>query len=181
MRRAYIIGKGPSLDKLRREHVPPGSWVYPINDAIHKVLDIGLHDDCWIGGCQMDYELGEMKLPELQCLTMFLSYRIQDTELYRTYKNRFYYTPKNPSCVTATMAIEVAKTLVQPPDRIYLCCFDALVTGNLEYAKCIGYSSSRPHTSESTVPLNPKRFLGQRKEIIEAIGTTPFGWLTPGD
>ncbi len=98
MKKAYIIGKGPSLDNLRLEHVTPGSWIYPINDAIHKVLELRLHEDCTVIGCQMDYELGELKLPDHGNVSMYLSYRIEDTELYKKFKNRYYYRPKNLSC-----------------------------------------------------------------------------------
>lgn len=168
MRRAYIIGKGRSLDRLRADHIIPGSWVYALNDSIHKVLDVGIGDRACVIMCQMDYELEDRCRPKNENVTVFLSERCRAFDVLKDYKEKFYFETSNPSCLTATMAIEITKKFLNPTE-INMLCFDALMNGDLEYASCIGYPSN--HFHEDTT-----RFLRQKEEILQALGGTPNNW-----
>ncbi len=171
MKTSYIVGKGPSLDFLRADDIKLGSWVYALNEAIFKVLDLGIDKKAHVLMCQMDYELGENCLPPDDRAGIFLAERCRERGIYSKQRRVHFWTPQNPSCVTAVMAIEITKYYVEPSE-IVMCCFDSLATGNCEYAECIGYASDKTHK-------NKQRFLAQRSEIEAALGNSKTTWLIP--
>lgn len=159
---AYVFGKGPSIDNLHGLILPDNAICICINDSVHTIRkypqiakfprfviqqDEGLADSCY------DPE-------SYHCV----SYNARHH--YSMHKDVFVFNPADYGCldstITVVLAIKIFKPLVQ---SFVFVGFDSCTTGVLDYAKSIGY--------ESTKAGDPKRFFGHLLLICEALGEEP--------
>ena len=157
----YIIGKGPSLDKISEKDFNFDYPIICINESIHKIETLKL--DNFIIGHQQDAYLKNTCKPEYSAILLpeALEY------WYADYLNKYLYRKAdykfNRSNLTVLMSMAIAKRL--GTIKFILLAFDSCIDGNIEYAKCVGY-----------LPIkggDPKRFLGHKKRIIEYAENIP--------
>jgi len=160
----YIVGKGPSLDKLNMFTFDNDSPIICINEAgkiVEEIIglknpiyciqqDAGLKDTCKIKG------------------TMLVSYLCQAWYDKAIAYNpaQFGYGTRHP--LSIEMAISFAKLWGCKKIKFHAC--DALVNGNTKYAKKVGY--------ESTKGGNPSRFITHKKYIDKSLEGIDFIYLT---
>lgn len=153
-----IIGKGPSLDRLKEL---PNCPTMCINESIRKVEDlINPPDDIYC--IQQDAHLKN------SCWsyrgTMLLPYITQSW--YNDHPKVVTYTPialglnNNYHGLSIIMAIRIAKLWGIDKINFYAC--DAAMNKNVDYAKCVGYDPRRGG--------DPNRFLRHLKQINEHLG-----------
>jgi len=165
--RAHIIGKGPTLDTLTADDFPnPNEPIYCINDSIHAIEALNLPNPTYC--IQQDASLKDSCKPKKA--TLLIAYRSRSW--YHDYPNKLtFYSgqfdlPK--TLITVCVASRIAKLLGATEMR--LVAFDACVTKDTTYAKCIGYSSAKDG--------NADRFLGHRKTIDKYLADYEITWLT---
>jgi hypothetical protein len=151
-RPCYIVGKGPSLDKLKAEHfIDENAPIIAINESIHKVeslairntiycvqQDSALKETCWS-------KRGTMLIPHITGAWYEKHPRVcmySMTDL----GGRESFHPQ--SVIAAT---RIAKLM--GCDKIIYIGFDSYVNKNTDYASCVGYPS--------TVGGDPNRFIKQ--------------------
>lgn len=149
-----IVGKGPSLDHLKKEDFTPDDVVICLNESIHKVATLGL--DNTVFALQQDTKLKDL-CHHPNHIT-FVSR--QSRKFYARYDNKILYYPEEykatPSSASAVCAIRIAKSLGATGFKMY--CFDACVNGDLAYADCIADCSEYP-----TPGRDPERFKKHRR------------------
>lgn len=164
----YIVGKGPSLDHLRWEHfLDPDAPIIALNEAIYAVEKLGLPNPTF--GLQQDATLRASCLPERS--PIFVSEKA--LHFYAIYEKAYVFSNAelklNTSALSVSAAIAIAKKLgVQ---GFELVCFDACVSGNTDYAKCVGY--------KPTWGGRPERFLTHRQRILRHAQDVPIKWTIP--
>ena len=157
LRSFYMIGKGPSLDRLQPRHFPNPWPVFCVNQSIHKIETLGLPNPLFV--VQQDAYLEDKCRPSLASTQMLVSP-----------KETTHYPER--SCIVVT-----DKELIRHcmPTWVFVChhlkrkgaksatmyAFDALIDGVCDYANCIG------HTPDARGPKT--RFLNQKK-YINAVG-----------
>lgn len=165
----YIVGKGPSLDMLSKDNFGSGP-IIAINEAIHKVelldldnpiialqIDNNLKDHCWS-------KKGNM-LVSVNCGI-----------LYADHPNLYVFAA---SSLNLTQGIGVCNAICLAKNfgakELKLLCFDAYTHKITDYAKIIGYPSSKGGT--------PDRFLNQAINIKKQLNDSklPYSFITPGD
>lgn len=157
---AYVIGKGPSLDKLKPKHFTnPDSPVICINESVHKIEELGLPNpiysvvqDAWLRGTCV---------PKKYDTTAIVSINIKN--YYEGVNKIFTFTnhqilPKGTMNITVNIAICILKN--KGFKSVTFMAFDAAMNGELEYAKSIGYSATNKGPLE--------RFKGHRKNMEKA-------------
>ncbi len=165
-RTAMIVGKGPSLDKIDQiKDRLSECVVFCINESIHKVEALGLDPSVPLHVVQQDTKLHAACVPKFPTTMHFMNRLIQRTRNMRGHPPGWapaaiMYHPRdlkvNPTTLTAVIAIRIARTMgIQ---KFILVGFDSWKAGgSLEYAGCVGYSSSARWPAE--------RFLKQRHLI----------------
>lgn len=163
----YMIGKGPSLDQLRREHFEPGRTVICINESIHKVLSLGLDNPIFV--FSQDENLGTT------CKVVGPKYVIAPkiAKFYIEHPNTTVINPARvgPTATTITANFAIYTGRHFGVEHFDMLCFDACVNKNTEYAECIGHSSIKGG--------DPKRFLNHRRILMEAIGKATAKFIIP--
>lgn len=164
----YIVGKGPSLDYLTKEHFKDdSSIIIALNEAIHKVETLGLKNPTFM--LQQDMALRNTCKPKKA--SIFISMHAQ--HWYSDFKNKYIYNPRKMnltgSQLAAICAIEISKRL--GAKDFQMVSFDACVTKETAYAKCIGH--------DSTAGGDPKRFLKHRKFLDRRLAGYIVKWITP--
>lgn len=156
-----IIGKGPSLDRLKPEHLTPVSIA--LNEAFIAGQKIGV-----LYGTQLDSWMRDACYPHVG--TLFCSARSKLH--YAGVKNAKLLDPRRLglSATPASLEYAIALALHMGATSIRLVCFDALVTGDCGYAKTVGY--------EPTNMGDPKRFL-KHNTILEKFPKVKFTFVTP--
>lgn len=158
-----IVGKGPSLDRLRRQHLVDGP-VLCINDSIHHVESIC--DDLPIFMVQQDAFLKDTCRPRIGKAIVSRS-----VLPFYDLNEIIPYDPEQFHASTHTLTVIIAIKIGQRLDvaRFFLHCFDACVTGDTDYAKCIGY---RP----SVCGHSPSRFISHKQRIEDELKNSSFQW-----
>jgi hypothetical protein len=153
-----IVGKGPSLDNLKCEHLE-NYITFAINESIHPIEAL----DCTttVIAISQDYNLKSDCLPKKSIL--LINQRIKNW--YPDYPRTYYFNFQN--MITAAVAVQIATEA--KVGKIRMLCFDAAMNKNTEYAKIIGRS---PKSGGQ-----PSRFLGHRSVVESISGHPPLDWL----
>lgn len=158
-----IIGKGPSMDKLTKQHTM-GLPTFAINEAIHTAEK--LNDPKITFGIVQDGNLKSTCRPKEAGLIV----NARVVSWYNDYPKLWVFLPHffgfSGNVLTAEVAIKLA--IQGGATKIRMLAFDAAVSQDVSYAKSLGY------------PPNlygpPSRFLTHRQSI-EALSTLPIDWV----
>jgi Nucleotide-diphospho-sugar transferase len=166
--RCYIVGKGPSLDKIKEKDFPdPRAPVIALNEAVLVIEQLDIPNP--IFGLQQDARLKDTCYPEhAELLVSQKAIQFYDgKERVYAFSSLTYGLSINSLSVLAAMEIAKSfKTL-----GFYFVCFDAATSGKLEYAKSVPYSPAEVG--------DPKRFKGHKARMMHAARGLTVGWVTP--
>ena len=163
---AYIVGKGPSLDNLRKEHFPDkDAPILAINEAIRKVEELHLPNPQFL--IQFDTGLKDTCTPERA--EVIVSHKAQ-----YFFKRKYTFKPENyglpGGTLTVLCAIEICKKLGST-DFVFV-AFDACVNKRTGYALIVG----KPSDSGGR---NADRFLSHRGKINKQLHGWKSDWVIP--
>lgn len=159
----YLIGKGPSLDKISKaDFDDTTSPILCINHSLKTIKGLGLPNP--LVGVQYDGALG---LSCYQDTPMIVSRRAFG--YFRGKKDIYPFREGQYGRISATVALNAARELGAV--KFVLLGFDAQTNGNLEYAESVGISSGESG--------DPKRFKRHKAEILKAAGTVPIEFRDP--
>ena len=151
-KQCYIVGKGPSLDKLTASDFGDDP-IIAINEAIHKVESLELDNHIYV--IQQDAALRNTCLPKNGSILV----SVQARHWYAEQDDKIIYNAPelglNYSSLSASCAIKLA--IAGGCTDIHMLCFDACLEGILGYAECIGYDPSEGG--------DPARFNKHREEL----------------
>ena len=156
----YLIGKGPSLDRLTANWLPVDCPILCINESIIKVESLGIKDGLSLNcfAIQQDNKIGKMDIKSPIFISKNACLHYYDIEnIYLYYPEQYSQTD---GTLTVLMAITIAKSLGSVGFK--LLCFDACISGNTDYALCIN--------KKSTEGGSPSRFLNHKFKIERFIG-----------
>lgn len=168
-KKCYLIGKGPSLDKIDCiQGFLESGVVICLNESIHKIESLGIRrPPTYV--VQQDSALKDACVPKYATHYMNACQRCKDKKVRWVEKsdwnpNAILYDPHDIGCggitQTAIIAIKIAKLMGM--NEFTLIGFDSWKSGgSLEYAGCIGYSSKEKRPAE--------RFLEERHGIVKAL------------
>jgi len=168
-RPTYIVGKGPSLDKLTRNDFKDRSApVMALNEAIHVVEALKLPNPVFC--VQQDARLKARCQPK--DAPIFVSCKAAN--YYAGYGKAFIFENRRLRLSKDALSVSAALRLsgFLGTTEYILLCFDACVTGSTDYADAIGY--------KSTWGGPPSRFLAHRKRILKHTDGLKVTWLIPG-
>jgi hypothetical protein len=152
-RHAYLIGKGPSMDRLTAADFPePGDPVVCCNEAVHRIEFLGLPNP--VVCVQQDAGLKERCRPA--AALWLVSRQAWKAAKADTYPRAVQYVPNAPppegwpdgdTCgrtksLTAAMALRILAGAGYRTAT--LLAFDAVTTGDIGYAASIGTSPQKP-------------------------------------
>ena len=158
----YIVGKGPSLDRLTREDFPHNvSPIICINDSVKKVESLETFNPIY--SVQQDRYTRNACVPEKGLL--FISCYSQDIIVDGSLKA--VYCPimfgEKKAVPTVVLAIKLAQYF--GAIRFTFLCFDSCMSGDLTQAKCsLNYIEGRENESYKT----------HKDRIIKAVGIRPY-------
>ncbi len=172
-RRAFIIGKGPSLDTVEKikDDLETGV-VFCLNESIHKIETLGLAAPTYV--VQQDSELERDCIPKNLNTVHFMNawqhglIPHKDAWIHGPLKhktliekspwnsNAVVYDPRflNESCGSLSAIIALKLAAFMGIKSATLCCFDALLNGYqgpTTYANCIGKQKEGSHRSHNAV------------------------------
>ena len=136
--RAYVVGKGPSLDALTVADFPDATApVLAVNEAIHAIERLGLPNPLFC--VQQDAGLNETCRPK--AATWLLSAQAWKTGKGDTCQHAIKYTPAEFGLLSKTLTSAVAMRLARLAGirDITMLAFDAHFSGNCDYATAIGH------------------------------------------
>lgn len=165
----YIIGKGPSLDRITADcFADSDAPIMCCNESIFKIESLNLDNPLFM--IQQDMSLQNTCRPKKETSRILVSEHSQ--HWYSMDMNRYVYNAiqlgVQDSQLTAICAIEIAKMLGTV--SIDMCCFDACVTKEIAYAQCVGYSPIKGG--------KPERFLTHRRHIEKHLPKR-HNWIIP--
>ncbi len=167
--RCYLIGKGPSLDRIDCvQSFLESGVVICLNEAIHKIESLGIQrPPTYV--VQQDSALKDTCVPKFATHFMNNYQRGRDGKVKRAggsdwNPNAVLYDPHDIGCgkstQTAIVAIKIARLMGMK--EFILIGFDCWKDGgSLEYAGCIGYSSKEKRPAE--------RFLEEKHNIVREL------------
>ncbi len=178
--RAYIVGKGPSLDTIQSSPAPfemEGGVVFCLNESIHKIEALGmdLEFQTPIYCVQQDSELERRCIPAR-------STHFQNSWMHSPDNPSKHYvekSPWNPNAVlyrypeyhlSAVVALDIIKLMGM--NDVTFCCFDSWMndaTGSLKYADCIGIQREGNHYAARSAILIKARDLGFKISTISPL------------
>jgi len=160
-----IVGKGPSLDHIKKEHLIEGAPTICINESVYKLASQGVSN---LYSLQQDARVGVLEGD----FKKIVSYRA--SKVYDITENVYLYVPVKYNCHTASIssvcAIEICKSFGVKKFRML--CFDASVTNETEYAQCV-----TEHTPRDG--LSPYRFLRHRGFMLPSLTDSSVEWALP--
>lgn len=164
----YIVGKGPSLDKISVFDFPdPTCPILALNEAIHKIETLGLLNPLYV--LVKDSSLKERCRPKVaKVLATRHNINWQGESQVYVFDPKDYKLPSN--CLSVLAAIAVAKRLGAA--KFAMVSFDACVNKDTGYADCI--------SAESKEGGDPGRFLNHRPRIMKLLTGYSTKWITPG-
>jgi hypothetical protein len=153
---AFIIGKGPSLDRIeeiKESLTQPEAIIFCVNESIHKLESLGGRIRWRLYAVQQDSELEYDCIPKHPLSVHFMNNFQHSPQSKR--KEIVKVSPWNPNAIlygypeicgnttlTALAAVKLAKYIGIA--KVSFCCFDSWSNGwqgSGEYAKCIGKES----------------------------------------
>lgn len=171
-REVVIIGKGPSLDLVSEADFPdPLTPIICLNESIHKIESLNIPNPIYV--MQQDVGLRDTCLPKRG--TMIIS-----TQAKGFYKDKglddrlFVFSPYLFKLQEATLTVKCAIAMARQlgSNKIIFYGFDAsMQDGTLEYAKVIGYSSTKGG--------HPSRFAKHKKHILAMVKGIPYEFRWP--
>lgn len=156
----YIVGKGPSLDYITKEHFPTNDPVMCCNESVHPICDLDLPNQ--IIAAQQDNSLKDTCYNEKAHMLVSRQCRVHYNDDAYVFIPEYYNL--SPSSLTVIMCIAIAKKL--GVHSFTMVCFDACVNKKTTYAKCIGYIAKG----------SPERFLSHRATIERLIHANRVNW-----
>ena len=179
--RAYVVGKGPSLDRVEvlKAHLN-GGVVFCVNESIRKIELIGLTAPTY--AVQQDSSLKDRCVPNravhfMNCRQSVPEdhpgdkhHKIRKVDVSPWNKDAVLYDPgmfgETVSTLTAIIALRLARFM--GCTELVFVCFDAWVpSGSCEYAQCVGSSSADGGQTE--------RHVTHKTEILRAARGAGFG------
>ncbi len=177
--RAFIIGKGPSLDTL--EVIRNDLWggvVFCLNESIHKFESLGVCTPTYV--VQQDSELEYDCIPDSPTVIHFMNAWQHIPNKPRHLKEYVTQSPWSPQAVvyrpsifgespqslSAIIALKIAQLM--GIKHVTFCCFDALVNdyaGSPMYAECVGKQRVGSHRSHNKV------IMAEAKRLMESVKT----------
>lgn len=162
----YMIGKGPSLDRLSKEDFSnPDAVVMCVNESIHKVESLDISNVTL--AMQHDVRLQRQCLPERAAIIINPAL----VHWYHDIENKYVLSPpfvdEPRACLTSILGLKLAKKFGCL--KIIFLCFDACIDGSLEYADCIGHTPSRGG--------DPRRFLEHCQRLKLALDNHPHEFV----
>lgn len=133
--RAYIVGKGPSLDYVTKDTFDPDVPIFCINDSIYKVSQTGITNPLFVVVQDVRFK-DDLAIGYPVIISHSLRYWYADQEdkyivnAPEITKVQFPITVVLATCVLKKIGVK---------DITYI-AFDAFVNKDTHYAKCIGYS-----------------------------------------
>jgi hypothetical protein len=154
----YIVGKGPSLNYITKEHFKAYCPVICLNESIHTIEKLNLDNPVFV--LTQDHELKD------SCRPLYSTMLISENLLYwyHDYTNKYVFEFK--SKLSVLQAIEIGEEVFGCKD-FKLLAFDATTDGVTEYAKGI--------TNHRKDPQN-LRFL-KHKELIAKSTKLPIAYV----
>jgi hypothetical protein len=161
----YIVGKGPSLDRITKDDFNGEDLVICCNDSVNPIHEMELDNPVVMMQLDRNKTLIN-KYQELALLT-------KQAQSVSNSMNFIIFTPYEFGCtirrITATSAICFAKFF--GIRKITMMGFDACVTKETQYAKSVGYEVSG----------NSKRFLNHLKFIDYYTDDCVINFFMPKD
>jgi len=169
-KRCYIVGKGPSLDKLKKRDFPDTKApIIALNESVLEVEKLDIPNP--IFGLQQDSKLRDTCYPETAGI--FVSQKAvpfyEGKDRVYAFSSLTYGLSINSLSVLAAMAIARSFGV----QGFYFICFDAATSGGktLDYAKSVPY--------DATWGGDPKRFKTHKARMMHAARGLVVGWATP--
>jgi hypothetical protein len=170
-KRCYLIGKGPSLDRIDSiQSMLTSGVIVCVNESIHKIESLGIaHPPLYV--VQQDSVLKDACVPKLPGTIHLMNswQRNRNRAVGRVDKSDWnekavLYNPHDIGCMggtpTGVVAIKIAR--IMGMTEFILIGFDSWKDGgSLEYGECIGYSSKAKRPAE--------RFLAERHYFTNAL------------
>jgi hypothetical protein len=165
----YLVGKGPSLDKLTADDFQTDGPIIGLNEAFKIVEELDCSNPKF--GTQQDTWMGPTMAPKSEG-TLFVSPRAW--KIYEQKQDNIVQI--NPVMFARSMtppshAIGIGLLKMMNVTKIVFLCFDACVNGITEYAKCVGYDPKNMG--------DPKRFLNHKNDIERYLQGFPCEWVIP--
>ena len=163
----YIIGKGPSLDKLSPNDFDDTGPIIAVNEAIFKLEQLDLENQTFL---VQDPALREFAKPTK--ITVILEERI--CGFYRIYPNKLQYSRINMGLPHKVLSAIVAIRILKQwgVTRIVMLAFDACINEDTRYAKIVGYPSDEIRPA--------KRFLGHKPQLIKNLADIDYSFRLAG-
>ena len=165
---AYIIGKGPSLDRLSEGDFKEDGPIIAINESIIKAEELDIPNPLFL---IQDPSLREFAKPQRSTLILEESIR----GLYRLHPKKIQYSRKGmelpPKVLSAIVAIHILKSWNIA--KIIFISFDACINQNTGYAKIVGYASNDKKR-------NPDRFLKHKAMLLKNLGNMSHSFRLAG-
>lgn len=163
----YLVGKGPSLDKLSKADFDnPRLPVICINESIHKVETLDLPNKVF--AIQQDAWLKDTCRPEFAGLILSYSCRYWYPDVAEKYIFHYSQLGLKTNNITVVYALSLAKTFDSTGFRML--CFDACMNKDTGYGKCVGYTPDRGGS--------PDRFLSHKRTILKAAEPLPIEFIS---
>lgn len=155
-----LVGKGPSLDHLNKDHFKGCDLVITFNESIKVIKDLNL--DCEIIACQIDADLGRKSLYEAgkMLVSMQCKHHYGDKKDKYVFNDR-HYSPAGPSG-----AVLVALCKKYGAMSATLFAHDACMGGSTDYAPGINERQRKP----------VERYSNHRQRIEKAADGLPLYW-----
>jgi hypothetical protein len=165
-KKAYIIGKGPSLDNLQNVEFEEGCPVIALNESVHKAEECNVNELY-----MMQQDTGINCRPKYA--TPLLHFYLR--HIYPEIPVRYVFTDTNFGLKKhgLTVIVAIAAAQYMGCSEIEMVSFDACVNKDTNYAKCIGHEPVRTSSG------GKERFLIHRARIEAQAKNTPLKWCTP--
>ena len=156
----YIVGKGPSLDYVSREDFPEtDSPIFCLNEAITVIQELVLPNPLY---SVIDPPLKDQILVDSDSVALVN----MDTGWYGHHTQRVTYSTRALQLTRSPLTAEVSIKILQKTGikKIIFLAFDACIAGSLEYARSVGYPSTKGGA--------PERFKKHRHRFEGHLGET---------
>lgn len=182
--RAYIIGKGPSLDTIETVFDQINGPIFCLNESIRKVETIKHNFNVFVVQQDCDDRMGTKCVPTKDAVHFMSQYQIVDGLPWNGWPGNA--SPYNPKAVlyaacdfgeqdcelSAIMAMHLAKLM--GCRAVTFCCFDSWVdSGSCEYAKVVEALGNK-----SGDLGEPGRHRSHRDYILKRAVELGFEWDT---
>lgn len=157
----YVVGKGPSLDKIRSTDFKSDVPIFCLNHSINVIEAIFNYCRPNLFCVQQDASVGEECIPKTG--THLLSVNAQGWNPTATLYDSADFG-EHTSIISVVAAVKLAKYM--GCNHFTLLAFDAMKNKNTDYAKCIGRK-----------PVKPQQFLKHKELVVKALGDSPYAIL----